>query len=152
MTARTVVCVGAVVRREDRLLAIRQAQGHALEGQWTIPWGRLDAGESPAAAAVRETSEEAGIVAAVEGLVGAQELPEHGWIALVYLCRHVAGTPEPDHRETDAARYLSLQELEALPDPIEAWSEWLMRRALKEELRVTLESPSNPYRPKSGFI
>jgi 8-oxo-dGTP diphosphatase len=70
VTPETVVCVAAVVRNADRILLVRQAPGHSLEGQWTVPWGRLEAAESPAAAAVREAREEGGIHAAVEGLLG----------------------------------------------------------------------------------
>lgn len=73
--SETIVCVGAVVYRGDEILLAREAKDHPLEGQWTIPWVRLDRGESPMMAALRETSEEAGVVAEVEGLFGVQELP-----------------------------------------------------------------------------
>ena len=99
----TVVCAGAVVMRGDQILLVRQAKGHQLEGQWPVPWGRVDAGESPSTAAVREAEEESGILTNVAGLIGAQELPPpwEGWIGLIYLCNHVGGTPTPDGRETD---------------------------------------------------
>jgi ADP-ribose pyrophosphatase YjhB (NUDIX family) len=58
---RNVVCVGAVVLQGERVLFVRQAQGHTLEGQWSIPWGIVDPGESPDAAALRETREESGV-------------------------------------------------------------------------------------------
>ena len=32
-----VICVGAVVTKGDQILLIRQALGHALEGQWSGP-------------------------------------------------------------------------------------------------------------------
>ena len=75
MPAQTTVCIAAVVRRADRILLVRQSPGHSLQGQWTVPWGRLEPGESPTAAALRETLEESGIHAEVEGLLGVQELP-----------------------------------------------------------------------------
>lgn len=65
MSSNFVTCIGAVVTDANSLLAVRQAKGHPLEGQWTIPWGRLEPGESPASAALREVKEESGIVAAV---------------------------------------------------------------------------------------
>ncbi len=58
---RMVVCVGAVVLQGERVLFVRQAQGHPLEGRWSIPWGIVDPGESPDAAALRETREESGV-------------------------------------------------------------------------------------------
>ena len=82
--------VGAVVRREKEILLVRQSAGHPLEGQWTTPWGRVEPGESPMSAAVREAMEEGGISARVESLLGVQELPapQLGGGALVYLCEH----------------------------------------------------------------
>ena len=85
--SETVICVGTVVRRADEVLLVRQSAGHSLEGQWTIPWGQLGQGESPSAAALRETEEEGGIVAEVEGLLGVQELPEPwlGMIGIIFI-------------------------------------------------------------------
>jgi len=89
VTAQTVICVGAVVRKDDRVLLVRQAPGHSLQGQWTVPWGRLEAGESPAAAALRETQEEGGLRGDVERLLGLPEPAPRsaGSIAMAYRCR-----------------------------------------------------------------
>ena len=152
--SQTVICIGAAVMKNDGLLAVRQAAGHSLEGQWTIPWGRLESGESPAAAVLREVREESGIVASVNGLLGVQELPEpwKGWIALLYHCDHRTGSPTPDHRETDAAEYLTLTELDALDEPIEPWSEWFMRRVLSDDYALGTAKESNPYHPEIGYF
>ena len=150
----TVVCVGAVVRRGERILLVRQAKGHSLAGQWTVPWGRIEAGESPAVAALREVTEEAGVHAEVEGLLGVQELPEpwSGWIALVYLCQHLDGTPAPMDSETDAASYYSLSELDALTEPMEPWSDWLIRRVFAGRYTLTRIDPTNPLQPGAAFL
>ncbi len=39
VTGRTVICVAAVVRRDARILLVRQAAGHSLDGQWTRSLG-----------------------------------------------------------------------------------------------------------------
>jgi ADP-ribose pyrophosphatase YjhB (NUDIX family) len=119
---KTVVFVGAVVRRSDEILLVRQSPGHPLEGEWTVPWGRAETGEAPVSAALRETHEEGGVRAKVDGLLGVQELPAplEGAFALVYLCTHVSGEPEPRDRETDAAAYYSLQTLTELSEPVAA--------------------------------
>lgn len=57
--SETIICAGTVVYRGDEILLARQSKGHSLEGQWTIPWGRLNKGESPMMAALRETFETA---------------------------------------------------------------------------------------------
>jgi len=142
------------VLRGDRILAIRQAAGHPLEGLWTFPWGRLEPGESPSAAALREAREEAGVVAEIRGLIGVQEMPAPwvGWNAFVYLCDHVSGEPTPDNRETDASQYLSLKDLDLLSDSIEVWSLWVMTRALQNTLTVIRQSEENPYKPSPGYL
>ena len=87
------VCVGAVVLREKSALFVRQAEGQSLAGQWSIPWGVVDNDEAPEAAALRETYEESGIKAEIDGLLGIQNLPGAGWLGIVFLCHHVEGEP-----------------------------------------------------------
>jgi 8-oxo-dGTP diphosphatase len=152
--ARTIVCVGTVVLDGDRVLLVRQAPGHSLAGHWTMPWGRLEPGESPAAAAVRETREEGGIDVVVEGLLGIQELPApwHGWLALIYLCRHSHGLPAPQDPEVDAAAWFSLADLDACREPIETLSNWLVRRALAGRCTVTGADATNPLQAEGSFL
>ena len=151
---QTVVCVGAVVQQGERILLVRQSAGHSLAGQWTVPWGRLDPGESPAAGALRETLEEGGIEAAVEGLLGVQELPDPwaGWIAIVYLCRHASGTPQSLDPETDSAAYFSLDELNLLREPVEPWTDWLVRRVFAGRFTSIGTDPSNPLRHSGTYL
>jgi 8-oxo-dGTP diphosphatase len=60
------LCVGAVVVDDERLLLIRR--GHApASGEWSVPGGRVEPGETLAEAVVRELREETG----VEGVCGA---------------------------------------------------------------------------------
>ena len=147
----TVVCAGAVVLRDHRVLLVRQADGHALQGHWTISWGRIAAGESPAAATVRETREEAGVAVAIEGV---QELPApwEGQIGTVHLCRHARGAPRPDAHETDAARYLSAAQIEALGEPVEPLSRWLSCRILQGNYTTVRRDRTNPFAPSVGFL
>ena len=154
MTSQTIVCIGAVVRNADRVLLVRQAPGHSLQGHWTVPWGRLEAGESPAAAILREVWEEGGIRAEVEGLLGVQELPTpwEGWIALVYLCRHVDGECQADGKETDAARYFTAAELAGLGEPIEPWSAWLVSRIFAGQFQAIGRASANPFEGVAAFL
>lgn len=153
MTATT-VCVGAVVLMDDSVLLVRQAAGHQLEGQWTIPWGKIADGESPATAAIRETLEEGGVSADIEGLLGVQELPIPwaGQIGILYLCQHRNGKPKPDNRETDAARYFTESELEAMNESIEPLSRWLSIRVLSGDYTCIRENGDNPFSPSLGYL
>ncbi len=149
---KKVVCAGTVVLHGKKVLLVRQARGHPLAGQWSIPWGIVDERESPEEAALRETHEESGIKAEIQGLLGIQNLPEVGWLGIVFLCRHVAGEPVADGTETDKAGYFSLEELGTLKEPIEPWCEWLVHRVLNGEYTVIPCEPDNPYRPQRAFL
>lgn len=46
-------------------------------GQWAIPGGKQDLGETPSACAVRECEEETGVLAHVTGLLGVYSDPAH---------------------------------------------------------------------------
>lgn len=54
------VGIGAIVFREEDVLLVRSSKGSRL-GQWSIPGGAQDAGETIFEAAIREVREEAGI-------------------------------------------------------------------------------------------
>ncbi len=146
------VCVGTVVLRNKRVLFIRQAEGHSLAGQWSIPWGVVDKGESPEDAALRETYEESGIKAEIDGLLGIQNLHRPGWLGIVFLCHHIEGKPVSDGVETDKAAYLSLDEMDSFEEPFEPWCEWLARRVLTGECTSIPCEPNNPYHPRKAFL
>ena len=58
--------VRLAIFQEDRVLLVRERS----DGCWAMPGGYVDIGDSPAEAAARETSEEAGLEARVLRLVG----------------------------------------------------------------------------------
>ncbi len=146
------VCVGAVVSHEQRILLIRQAQGHPLAGQWSIPWGLVNEGETPEDAVLRETFEESGITAAVDGLLGIQNLRSPGWVGIIFACHSVAGEPISDGVETDRAAYFSLEEILAFTEPFELWCKWLALRILSGKCNVIPDNPGTPYTPCKAFL
>lgn len=149
---RKVMCAGAVVLHDAKVLLIRQAAGHDLAGQWSIPWGIVEADEQPEITAVRETSEEGGITCEIEGFLGYQNFDWESMVAFIYLCTHVNGEPTPDGIETDRAGYFSLAEFEALTDPIEPWANWLIRRVFSNEYHLIPSHSENPEKPLGAFF
>src|ERR1051325_1487013 len=73
------VCVGAIALDDDRLLLIRRGRGPAA-GEWSVPGGRVEAGETLAEAVVRELAEETGI----EGVCGEMI----GWVERIGADHH----------------------------------------------------------------
>jgi len=150
-----VVCVGAIVLKDEQILFVRQAEGHSLEKQWTIPWGFVEPGEAPEEAIIREVQEESGVSSEVQGLLGIQNLPMpwNGWISIIFQCRHISGIPRSDGgRETDRAGYFTLEELPKFEDEIEIWCAWLAERVLTGTSKLIPPEPMNPYSPKIAFL
>lgn len=57
------VAAGVIVRADGRFLLGRRAEGSFYPGYWEFPGGKVEAGESPADALIRELDEELGILA-----------------------------------------------------------------------------------------
>ena len=125
-----VPCVGAVVHDErGRLLLVRR--GHAPSaGLWSVPGGRVEAGESEAEAVVREVAEETGLRVRPDRVLGAVRVPGDGVVFTVtdWVCslaepgqRPVAGDDAADVAFVDAA---GLAALEMAPGVVVALSGW----------------------------
>ena len=58
---REIVAVAGILQREGTFLAVRRPEGKIMAGFWEFPGGKIEAGESPEDALVRELDEELGI-------------------------------------------------------------------------------------------
>ena len=105
-----------VVRREDRFLLVHERK-HGQ--QWYFPAGRVEPGESLAAAACRETLEEAGLRVQLDGVlrIEHQLIPGGARVRVLYTARPLDDTPpkqQPDEESLGAA-WVRLEDLARLP-------------------------------------
>jgi len=107
---RPMVGVGGVVVSNGRALLIRRG-GPPLEGQWSIPGGMLEVGESILEGVRRELGEETGIEVRVGQLIevferinpdGAGKTLYH-FVVLDYLCEAVRGEAHAGSDVTEVA-------------------------------------------------
>lgn len=101
--------VGAVIRDGGgRLLLILRGRPPGA-GRWSIPGGRVEPGESDAAALVREVREETGLVVQPGRLVGELEIPNPDrdvvYEVADYVATVVGGELLPGDDAADAAWY-----------------------------------------------
>jgi ADP-ribose pyrophosphatase YjhB (NUDIX family) len=93
---------------EGRILLIKRTDN----GNWALPGGAIDIGESFVQAGVRETLEETGIACEVTGLVGIYNDPKHlihytsndevrQEFSIVLIGRPVAGKPTPSSESSE---------------------------------------------------
>jgi 8-oxo-dGTP diphosphatase len=65
----TILVAAAVLIEEGRVLLTQRKKGTHLEGKWEFPGGKVDPGEDPRQALVRELAEEIGVLATVGEIV-----------------------------------------------------------------------------------
>jgi len=131
--------VGAVVIHEGRVMLVKR--GHPpLAGEWSIPGGVLEVGETVREAAAREALEETGLVVEPKELLGvfdrilrdpANKVRYH-YVLIDFLCRQVGGELRA---ASDAAevRWCTPAEVETLPLP----------KDTAEVIRLGFESSGN---------
>ncbi len=108
-----------LVVRDRALLMCRLCPTEAAAGQWTLPGGGLDFGESPEDGAIREAWEETGLEVELGELLEVQsqvfEFPERDMHAIrfVYAVRAWRGTPQDElDGSTDCCAFIPFEALD----------------------------------------
>jgi ADP-ribose pyrophosphatase YjhB (NUDIX family) len=126
---------------DDEILMIRRSDN----GNWALPGGAIDLGESLAQAAVRETKEESGIDCKVIDVVGIYTDPKHIILytsngearqefSIVVRARATGGELTPSSESTEV-RWIPRSELADLT----------MHRSMRRRIEYYLENPGTPY-------
>lgn len=105
--------------RQGRILVQQRPQGTQMAGLWEFPGGKMEAGETPEAALVRELDEELGIQVDEADLepfhFASAPLEARHLLLLLYRCTRWAG--EPVAHQATALQWLKPEELVGLPMP-----------------------------------
>lgn len=138
---RPVAAVGAVVVDNGRVLLIRRGKP-PRPGQWSLPGGGQELGESYIEAAIREVREETGLAIEVLGLIDVVDSitrDESGRVRFHYLladvvARPVGGTLQAGD-DASEARWFPPEEVFALP----LWSETI--RVIRKGFEIAAAMP-----------
>jgi len=109
----------ALIDADGRVLVQQRPPGKAMAGLWEFPGGKIEPGETPEVALVRELQEELGITVPIACLAPAtfasERLGERHLLLLLYIARKWQGTPRP--LDATAFKWLRPVELHGLDMP-----------------------------------
>jgi 8-oxo-dGTP diphosphatase len=113
------VAAVALIDPDGRVLLAQRPEGKAMAGLWEFPGGKVEAGETPEAALIRELHEELGIDT-WESCLAPLTFASHAYEAFhllmpLFACRKWQGTPQP--REAQALRWVRPERLRDYPMP-----------------------------------
>ena len=110
---KTIEVVAAIIRDGNAILATQRGYGD-FEGLWEFPGGKMEPGETPTIALVREIQEELAVSIEVNNLLCTTEYtyPTFHLIMHCYWCRIKAGTPQL--LEHKSARWLTAEHLSSV--------------------------------------
>lgn len=118
-TEIVLVSACALVDGDGRVLIAQRPQGKSLAGLWEFPGGKVEAGETPEAALIRELREELGIEVRADCLAPFV-FASHGYegfhlLMPLYLCRRWDGFARASHHS--ALKWVRPAELDRWPMP-----------------------------------
>ena len=125
---RPIVGVGAIIFDEGQVVLVRRGRPPAY-GEWSLPGGAVELGETLEEALIREVSEEVGLEVEVMELIAVLDrvfLDEEGrvkyhYVLMDFLCRSIGGTLQASSDVLSSSRV-----------PLEALAEYQLRRQTRE--------------------
>jgi 8-oxo-dGTP diphosphatase len=118
---KPIVLVSAValLDADNRVLLAQRPEGKSMAGLWEFPGGKVDAGETPEEALIRELDEELGIDTE-ESCLAPFTFASHRYetfhlLMPLYVCRVWKG--EPEAREGQALKWVRPNRLRDYPMP-----------------------------------
>ena len=137
---RPIVAVGAVIVEAGRALLVRRGT-EPLKGEWSIPGGVVELGETLREAAAREAKEETGLEveagAVLEVVDRIMRDPEskvqYHYVLVDFLCRRLAGEAQAG-ADASELRWITARELESFPIADSAAN--VVRKGLEQAAKI----------------
>jgi 8-oxo-dGTP diphosphatase len=109
----------ALIDADRRVLIAQRPEGKSMASLWEFPGGKVEPGETPEAALIRELTEELGIETR-EACLAPLSFVSHAYESIhllmpLYVCRKWQGTPQT--REHQALKWVRPQALRDYPMP-----------------------------------
>lgn len=98
------VAAAALFDGQGRVMLAQRPAGKSMAGLWEFPGGKIEAGEAPETALVRELEEELTIKVNENALKSLNfvsfDYPDFHLLMVLYACHEWAGTPSPAEGQT----------------------------------------------------
>jgi len=109
----------ALIDVDGRVLLAQRPEGKSMAGLWEFPGGKVDPGETPEVALIRELQEELGIDT-WESCLAPLTFASHSYegfhlLMPLFACRKWQGNPQG--REGQALKWVRVQDLKTYPMP-----------------------------------
>lgn len=113
------MAAAALIDPDGRVLIAQRPEGKSMAGLWEFPGGKIEPGEKPEAALIRELREELGIET-WESCLAPLSFASHPYedfhlLMPLFACRKWRGTPHP--HEHSALRWVRPGDLAGCPMP-----------------------------------
>jgi 8-oxo-dGTP diphosphatase len=113
------VVAAALTTQDGEILLQKRPAGRQMAGLWEFPGGKVDPGESPESALIRELEEELGVVVNGSDLVpvtfASEPLGDRHLLLMLYSCTQWVGVPVP--MDGQELRWLMPHDMRDLPMP-----------------------------------
>lgn len=124
MSVKMILCAAAVlIDADNRILIQKRPEGKAWAGYWEFPGGKLELGETPEQALVRELREELNVTTIEKAFFPLSFIsytyPEGHALIPLFGCRNWTGVPQAlEHQELAWVRAPRLADYQLLPSNV----------------------------------